>query len=125
MATKTTAPARYTSVIQDEPSSVIDAAQVWQALGVWTPARMGVTNRMYSTAEGNSYVQFDVHGDGGAKRRFLITVAPDDTYSVEVGRTITRRGPRWMEWVSIDVARGVYADVLAEVVERMYVKAYS
>jgi hypothetical protein len=114
-----TAPAapRYSAVIQDEPTVQFDDTNVvWNLIATGRKMRIGLRDYMYSNAEtGTQYVQFDT-GMGRAKRRFIVTVAPDDTFSVEVGRL---KG-RMCEWVSIEVARGTYFDSLGEVVERMF-----
>jgi hypothetical protein len=114
--TETKSP-RYTAVIHDEPKVDIDAQAAFEQIGDrWVFARMGARDLAYSS----DYVQFDVTCDR-TKRRVIITVTPDDTYSIEIGQVVRRT----FEWRSIEVARGVYCDELGRTVEEMYQRAFS
>lgn len=102
--------------ILDEPTTPLNARDVYAALNLpdkWTLARIGATNRMYDT----TYVQLDMTLER-KRRRLYVTVAPDDTYSVEVGRFGSiRSGSRWTQAA---VRRGVYAEQLGATVLALF-----
>jgi hypothetical protein len=113
MTTKSAA--RHTAHIQDETSLPLDAQAVFAQAGHWTLIRVGATNHLYS----DTHVQFDIRTDH-AKRRIIITLASDDTYSIEVGK-IQRKT---YAWISRYIERGIHAADLGAAIERAYVAGF-
>jgi hypothetical protein len=108
---------RSTPTVMDVPhAEAIDAQTVFAQIGQPTMLRVGAVDLMFSA----DYVQFDMTM-GRAKRRVVIVLAGDDTYSVEVGRTVK---PAYA-WRSIAVHHGIYGDRLSDVVDSMFAESFA
>ena len=58
-------------------------------------------------------------GSGRKALKVIVTLSADDTYRVEYGQMITKVGPNWGTWKSIEVRAGIQAEDLAETVREM------
>jgi hypothetical protein len=112
----TTKPApRYRANILDEEPQAIDAQAVFAQAGQWTLIRVGAVNHLYSA----THAQLDVRS-GGAKRRIVITLAGDDTYSLEIGKVQRKT----FAWLSLNIERGIHAADLGAAIERAYTAGF-
>lgn len=84
MATKTKV--EYTPLAL-QPATRIDVVEAWKHVRQTTLMRLGAKDMVYSQDSG--YVRFTT---SGVKRVVTVKLAADDTYSVEIGRVVHRRG---------------------------------
>lgn len=109
-----------TSLVSDTDTR-IDAATAFQQINhgdTWRMARLGAHNRAHSEQSG--YIQFDV--TLGHKYRVIVKLDADDTYAVEIGRLRKSSGSSIREYQVLSQVRGIYWDVLGEVIERACLK---
>lgn len=114
-----------TSATWELPGRAADHATTWAQLGRWTRARIGARDMVYDDTDG--WISFRV-GPGRPHRKIIIKLCADDTYAVEIGTL--RAGPPPMPGLrglplyhAGELLTGIYADVLAEIVEEMFGRA--
>lgn len=100
------------SIVRDAPSTAMDPATTFAHIGRMVLMCCGARERAHSTRGG--YVQFKI---GNGRRKCIVMLAADDTYSVEVGH-VSRARSTWGEWIVDAQERGVYVEDLPAAVRR-------
>jgi hypothetical protein len=107
------------SVLMDLPGLTADHRTTLAQIGRWTLTRLGARDIVYSDEGG--YVMFRV-GSGRPYRKIIVMLRPSDTYGVEVGHLKKHDGlPEFFSDTVVD--DHVFAEDLAETVERLYLEA--
>jgi hypothetical protein len=89
---------------------------------IGTMTLMSCGARDYVRDDENGTLWFRV-GSGASTRgkvcKVTVRLMATDTYRVEYGYMVNRKGPDWGTWVDVDVEDDVYAEDLSTVVRRL------